>query len=263
MRKLLILFCLLFASSLSAQIWGRTYHSNYIAISRGDISGKTAVIRAGHNASIASSYETLWDGSTLYSYITNGQTLRIVGKSTDDDTSGTGALTMKITGLDSDYDIATETISLGGTDTVTTTEEFVRIWDCEIITAGTGGQNAGIVEVWNASISAADTLLATMTAGENRTNLPLFTVPDGYNFYLVGFDATQAVVKQTHLNIMARPLDEVFRPYYTSEIYTNSYSFIFPMIQIFEEKTDIELRAKTVGASGNMAVNFYGWYEEN
>ena len=267
MRKCIAIVITLMAVTVFGQysmsdLANRLHKNDYVEITKGEISGKTMVCRLGKTSVIGATAETVWDGSTIYTYLGYAQTLRVVGKSTDDDTLGTGALTMIIYGLDADYGLINETIQLGGTDSAKTTTEFLRVYHCEVLTAGSGGENAGIIEVYNTSC-LTDTLIATMVAGDNQTHMAIFTVPDGYNFYMTSFHGSQGVIKQTHTCVNAREYGKVFKHRDIAEIYLSPfiYEYILPMV--FPEKTDIEVRALTTGGGGSLAVRFCGWIEEN
>lgn len=263
MKRIFLILALLAAVSLSAQVTStqrrELYENNLTEIGIGNVTGKTAVRLYGSNASVGSSAELIWDNSAAYNYVTHGQTLRIVSGSANDDTSGTGALTMQITGLDSNYAAASETVGLGGTDTVTTTEKFARVFSATVLTAGSGGENAGAIEIYNES--ETDTLLAKIAAGENVTKMACYTVPSGYTMYVKAISATQPVDSVTTVSLFKRPTGATF--YAVDEFFLNKgrVEFEYPMLLKFNAKTDIELRAVTTNANGNVKVRLDGWYE--
>ena len=255
---ILLITAPLYGQSMS-RIIAEQYHNDFVAIAKGSITDKGKVIITGQNTDVGATAETLWDQSELYTYLQVAQTLRIVSKSADDDTSGTGALTVKLWGLDGDYAFLNETIGIGGADTVSTTNEFLRVWKAEVMTAGSGGVNADSIKIFNDS--ATDTLVALILPGQNITSMAMFTVPAGYKFYLIGFYSSQGIAKQSTVSIIAKPYGEVFKRYDTAELYLSVVQYEYPLPLVFDEKTDVEIRVVTVGASGNIAARFSGWYE--
>jgi len=265
MKKCIVIVITLMATTVFGQysasdLANRLHKNDYVEIVKGEISNKTIIRRLGRNTAVGTTAEVIWDGSTAYTYLGYAQTLRVVGKSTNDDTSGTGALTMKICGLDGDYALADETIQLAGTDSAKTTTEFLRVYNCQVMTAGSGGENAGIIEVYNTSC-LTDTLVAKVLAGDNRTHMAIFTVPDGYNYYMTGFHGSQGVVKQSHVCIIAREYGAVFKHVDIAEIYLSPFVYEYLLPLKFTGKTDIEVRAVTAGGGGSLAVMFHGWIE--
>lgn len=104
----------------------------------------------------------------------------VVSGSAEDDpmtavpAAGTGAWTMQVGGLVADGSLATEVVALNGAAAVTCVNAYLRLLPhlCRVLTAGTGGTNAGII-----SIKHASTTLLTIPAGEGRADGAFFTVP--------------------------------------------------------------------------------------
>lgn len=97
----------------------------YLAVAKGDFTGYSKVSKFGRNASVKSSgYETIWDGSNLYPWPTAAETLEVASSDNDDTSAGTGARTVEIQGLDSNWDPLTETVTMNGGTDVTTNNSF-------------------------------------------------------------------------------------------------------------------------------------------
>lgn len=100
----------------------------------------------------------------------------IVSASTDDDgdPAGTGAQTVQVVGLLAGGVLAAETATLNGTTAVTLANSYLRILEATVLTAGTGGTNAGAI-----SLKHSSTVIGTIPAGESRLNRAAYTVPAG------------------------------------------------------------------------------------
>lgn len=121
--------------------------------------------------------EDIWyEGGTL-SYLSSAETLNVVSASTDDTLAGTGARYILINGLDNDYNMVSETIVTNGTTNVETSNEYLRVYRCRVVGAGSGEKNAGKITF---TASSAGTVQAAISAGDSITKLSHFTIPAGY-----------------------------------------------------------------------------------
>jgi len=100
------------------------------AISEGDLLLHYPLLKFGTRMAVAANTQSLiWEGNTaLYTYMTTAQQLKISSSSAQDGVAGTGALTIKIFGLDADFNEIDEIITMNGVGVVTTTKSFIRIF---------------------------------------------------------------------------------------------------------------------------------------
>jgi len=263
MKKIILAIVLTFTVQTYGQsvqtMRSKQYNNDHTIIAQGNAAGKTKVGILGVNSKIGTSRETIWEYSRPYIYIDKGQTIRIVCKSANDDTSGTGARTMKIFGLDSLYAEQNETLTLSGTDTIETANKYVRVFRLRISTGGSTGLNAD--SIWAFNDSATDTCLALMLPEENRTQMALYTVPLGKTFYMTAFHGSQALIKQSHCAITKRPFGAVWSHVDIAEIYLSPFVYQYSIPEPFSAKTDIEVHGSTVGGDGSIAIRLVGWIE--
>ena len=73
--------------------------------------------------------------------------VEVASASTADTAAGTGARTIKVYGLDKDYNPQIETIVMNGQTPVVGTLNFIRVFAAYVATAGTGTVNAGNIHV--------------------------------------------------------------------------------------------------------------------
>jgi hypothetical protein len=154
----------------------------------GLISGVKVVHKFGLNADVDAA-EDVWATGGTWVPPTQARTMSTVSGSADDDGNpvGTGALTLTIEGLDSDYNEVSETITLNGVGAVVTTQTFIRVNRAYVVTAGSGGTNAGAITI---TASTDGTVQATIVAGNGQTTNAIYTVPNGYTALITGFDCS-------------------------------------------------------------------------
>jgi hypothetical protein len=129
----------------------------------------------GSNADVDSAAaEDAWAGGGVYPWPEAAAATTIVSASANDAAEGTGARTVQVVGLLASGVAVRETVMLTGTDAVTLVNAYLRILDARVLTAGSGGVNAGALSVKHAS-----TTIGVVPAGAGRLNGALYTVPGG------------------------------------------------------------------------------------
>src|SRR3990172_3768476 len=86
----------------------------------GNYGGISPLRLNGINGVVSSSYETVWDESTAYSFLAaNISAPTISSASAADAAAGTGARTVRVTGVNVDFESVTEIATMNGTTGVT------------------------------------------------------------------------------------------------------------------------------------------------
>ena len=244
-----------------------------LGVASGDLSPSyKQVFKFGQNASVGNSVETIWLEGGLYAYPPSATTMTVSSSDANDTSAGTGARTIQISGLDGDYNEISETIILNGQTPVTTSNSYLRVNRALVLTAGSGGVNAGIIYVGTGTVTSgvpANKYTTINGDGTNQTLQAFWTVPAGYTAYIYQTNistgtssATPAVLKTL---LVVRPFGGVFN---TKEVITISngnhlQDYSFP-IKI-EEKSDIEFRAESSSpsVSFNVSASLNIMYKQN
>ena len=113
--------------------------------------------------------------------------MKISSASTDDTSSGTGARTVFIEGVNGTGSLVTETVTLNGQTAVNTTKEYDAIERMSVLTVGSGGKNAGIIYAGTGVVTSGvpATIYSAIGAGENNSMVGHWTCPSGYVGYMV------------------------------------------------------------------------------
>jgi len=213
-----------------------------LQISRGLIRGAYSVNKFGYNASIGSSaFETVWDGSNLYTYIVTAGTAAVTSSNTAADNGGT----VTVYGLDNDYNLAQETLTIGAG---AGTQVFKRVFRAVLETANTGTENVGTVTVTVDSKSAA-----IISPARGQTLMTLYTIPAGKKGYLVQLDIGNS--KDLELEVALVFRNGASNVWQTKDFITKRGGFTEKEYKLpieIPEKYDIEVRAK---ASATAAVS--------
>lgn len=148
-------------------------------VARGMVKGVTGLSISGYNAAVSSTFVPLWEINGSYTYLPSAQVLCVWSDSASDTN-----VSILISGLDANYDPITETVVLtNGTTGVLTTKQFLRVNNAST----TGSVNAiGTVRIGSSdkSITAAG-----IVDGNGRSQMSIYTVPNGYTFYLTQVNA--------------------------------------------------------------------------
>lgn len=120
---------------------------------------------------------------------TTARTHDIVSTDANDDGSpaGTGAHTVEVQGLDTNWNPQTETVTLNGTTNVATANTYLRIFRMKVMACGSGGGNAGII---TATAQTDATVTAAIQAGNNQTLMAIYTVPNNMTAYITSYYAS-------------------------------------------------------------------------
>lgn len=127
-------------------------------------------------------HEDLWGGDGIIPEISTASLFDIVSSSANDAAAGTGARTVKVYGITGAGAISSETVTMNGTNVVSTVGTYVQIYHIEVLTVGSNASNFGTID---AQISTTDHI--RMTASYNRTHHGMRVVPTGYRALILDF----------------------------------------------------------------------------
>lgn len=231
-----------------------------LQVARGQVAYHTPQFKFGFNPDVDDSLETVWAEGGLYSYLSAATVLKISSSSANDTSAGTGARTVQLYGLDADYNEINETVTLNGQTAVNTTNEFLRINRIVVRSAGSGGQNAGVVYAGTGTVTSGvpANKYATVAAGDNQSLMALWTVPAGHTAYLLQKDLTVATSqnnKYATVHLVARPLGEVFQTKDKHVMDNNTLHQKYDIPLKFVEKTDLEVRCIGDSAGADIAIS--------
>jgi hypothetical protein len=237
-------------------------------IAEGKIPAHTPVYKFGNNETIGTTQESIWEESSLYPWDAIDAAPGIVTVSStsaqDTLTTGTGAWTIMIHGLDSvtGLDIS-ETINLTGQTAANSTLSYSRIFRAMCQSAGTGLANAGIIRIGTGTVTAGvpAVVWGHVAVGENQTLQCVWTVPTGFTFYMTQASFSVNGNKGGDGRIYARPPGLLFQIKDVFHLSGGGSPHTYTLPRPFIAGTDIDFRAAAGVAGTDVAANFEGWYE--
>jgi hypothetical protein len=209
----------------------------------------------GYNPSIGSgAFETIWETGNNYPYQSTAVTVDVVSDNGNDvHTTGSGARTLRIQGLDGNYDFAEQTVNLNGTSTVTTTQTFLRVFRMSVETAGSSGNNEGTI---TATYTGGSDVAATISEGNGQTLMALYTIPRNYTGYLLSMNISSGKDQEMEFKFIQR-INEgsngAFQTKQFLDVRGGQTTVIFNAINVIPEKSDIYVSGKASSTSSASA----------
>ena len=155
----------------------------YLEIRKGNVPGHSWIEKYGGNEDVDAA-EDIWREGGNWVPPTVAQLMTVVSNNAADTSAGTGARTIRIEGLDSNWDFQTEDVTLNGTTAVDTTNTWHRVFRAYVLTAGSGEVNAGYISV---EAKTDVTTQAGIDSGRGQTEQAIYTIPAGKTGYLVRY----------------------------------------------------------------------------
>lgn len=213
-----------------------------LGVQKGLVTNFSGVHKFGLNTAVGTSFETIWDGNNTYTYPSSAGTATVTSSDTASDNTGT----IEIQGLDSNYDLATETLTIGGSASTTS---FIRVFRAIMKTANTGTSNVGTI-----TVTVSSTTVAQIRPTYGQTLMAIYTIPRKYNGYILQLDIGSSKDLENEIRLITKEIDNgnVFntKSFITTRGGFMEKNYIVPVV--LTEKTDIELIAK---ASATSAVS--------
>lgn len=235
----------------------------YTDISGGKISGHTSIEVQGEADTLSNtSYDTIWNVGGLLTYLSAAEQLYIVSDNANDTSAGTGARTIKLYGLDTNWNEITETITMNGITPVLSVNSYLRLFKAEVETVGsdTSQTNIGNITIKN---NAQTITLSQISAGDGQTLNSFWTVPAGKTFNLLAFYASAMKGKNLSIRMYIRENGKAFKTIRNIAIKDGSFIHQKRLQIKIPEKTDIEYRgiAKEISGGGFVSAGFDGYTE--
>jgi hypothetical protein len=202
---------------------------------------------------------TIWDeNDTVYPWATidsNGVlTVSVVAPNNEGSARTThDGDSVEIQGLDSNYELQTETVTISGSS-ATTTNNFKRVFRAQFAAATGFNPNSERI-----LIQSGGTTVAKILEDLGQTLMAIYTIPAGYTGHLMRLDVTAQGTATGSFKLFARPGGVgSFQLKHVAEVngVGGPYQLEYPIPQSFTEKTDIDARMHTLSNNGRYTCTF-------
>jgi hypothetical protein len=222
------------------------------AMAGGYIKDGLVVQKFGANTDAGGTEELLWSQSGVYTWLADHDTIVVTGGA-EDDAGQTGALTVLVQGLDNNFDLQEETVTMAGAGGVTTTNKFRRVHRMKVMTAGSAGWNVGAIT-------------AAATGGGNVSHIPAtynqsvqanYTVPRNYNGWILRWYASSASNQtvDVYLRVREAPITSLFQVKHKIHIFRGYVDEKFETPILVDEMSDIYM-STIASASSDVSGGF-------
>ncbi len=230
-------------------------------IASSSLRGIDSEFKFGHNTAVGSTFETIWPEGGIYVYPSTASTMTLSSSNTNDYAGGSGVRSVRIFGLDTNYNEITEDITLHATDgllAVTTINTYLRVHRIYALTAGSNNGQVGKLYMGTGTVTiGVPAVIYGVTAiGHNQTTQTIYTVPAGKTAFITGISASGASGKDAEIHFMAKTPSAVFTTKYAAHIYQSPLNYYFNVPLRVEEKVDLEVRGSVPQTAGSIYTSF-------
>lgn len=226
-------------------------------IAQGKDPNNSSVYKFGRNGAVGSTEVLIWDGAGLFTLPTSAGTVTVTSDSGSDAfPAGIGARTVRVFGLDTDYNEVNEVVNIGGTSTAT----FLRVYRAWVETAGTItpliGGNVGTITITH---NGTTLTIAQILPKKGQTLMSIFTIPAGFTGLLWATDADSGEGKDAIVTLYTRDnliADTPFRAKIVLDVFQNSVDEKLKIPLSIPEKTDIVMSAVSSAAGTAISSSF-------
>ena len=244
-------------------------NSNGLSIAKGDVTGTTFIHKFGNalDFDVLDGFVTIWDGADdgladamVYTYSVTAD-IDSISSSINSDT-----VDIEIQGLDTDFVLTTQTVTLTGQTTATLSTPLIRIF--RMINVG-ATDLVGTVYCYinGATVVAGVATVATeiramITITHNQTLMAIYTIPAGKTGYMRDWYISAGGAKKTSLHevhVEFRPFGQVFQTKHIAGIAiagTSYFKHVYEEPEVLQEKTDVRMQVNTDEDAASISAGF-------
>jgi len=231
------------------------------AVTESDVLNSYLIDKSGSTETLGTSPATMvtvWDEGGLYPWTTfTGSGAHIFVASATDDPKMRG-VAITIEGLDSNYNLISEVVTMDASDTTTvqeTTTNFYRIVNAIV----TGTNTNSIPNDYDITFkygSSGGTTVAKILATYGATQSCTYTIPAGYQAFILSVNGSSGQQDEITTMIWKRPFNSAWSQVKTFKFISGSFDHNMRTPLVFNEKTDIEIRAYALVESSRIGTEF-------
>ena len=239
-----------------------------VQVARGNILNADVTHRFGM-ATVGTSFVPISDGLVYRTPQVGAATaLRIkAGGNANDTAAGSGARSVRLTGLNATGDVVSEVLATAGASaSAATSAQFIRLFDVNVVDSGTygtqaAGSHAGDIVIENAAGGTDWAVVPINGFPTANTSIASYTIPRGYTGFVEGISIAIEGAKIIDVLMLERggvldtaapyqPIKRVQEWIGIASIYNDT----FTMPVVFPELTDVGLLGKVSNGTAGIMV---------
>jgi len=211
------------------------------------------VHKFGMNEAVGSAEETVWSQGGLYPWaLFDSGAITVYARSTSTgDTSGV----LELQGLDENYNIQVDSISLAGQSLVPSAKQFTRVFRARF----RGESHAGALEVYATNAVNSANIVAHVPEAQSSSEVAIYTVPRNHIARLTSYTVSASKNVEAGIRLKSRLPGQSFTTESLAEVFQSSLVQEFPKGLQFKALTDLDFRcvnAATSGSNATVSVTF-------
>ena len=243
----------------------------FVDIAKGEVPDHVSVNKFGHNAAVAGTLEPIWDFSAPYVYLADDTFATMYISS--DDTLDQG-ITYEVSGIDSDYNASTVTVTTNGADgfvfvpltSGAADNEWWRIFRVRN-TSGIVAQGNIYISKDNTDVGGngipddTDDIQAMVVIANEQTLMAQWTCPVGNTGRLTHLYGGTSQIKATEIHLYVREFGGVFNIKFIMSVNAGVHEHFYDFPIPISAKADVRITALASGGGGEVSAGFDLWYE--
>jgi len=240
---------------------GQLHSADFLLeVNKGNVSGHSLIHKFGNNKSFSTTIQDVWAQTGTLTHLQAAETMNVISSDTVNDIStGSNARVITLEGLDANFNVVTEDVTLLAT-AVTTTQSFIRVYRMYVKAVGTYGvANVGAI---TATATTAATVQNNIAIGDGQSGTTHYTIPTGFTGYLIRVSASVDASKTAnfHWN-MRENADDVTVPFSPKRILHHWEGIITTDLRllanhVFAAKTDIWVSGDMTSVTGEVDFDY-------
>ena len=226
-----------------------------IEVSKGNVPGHSLVAIAGIDENVGTTEYVIWTEDGEFLFPASALLMNVSSGSVVDNPGGIGMFNVTVIGLDANYVVISETITLDGQTPVPTTLAYFRVNRLRGGAAGSSEFNVGNIYIGTGSPTDGVPVVTynVIDAEQGDSTAATYTVPDGRSALLVqlvfGTDSSKII----EYSLRSRCLDcgdNAWAVDYHSHFKEEHQDYVLPLPFPYPEHTDIKFQARnSVGSA--------------
>lgn len=214
------------------------------AVNVGLVPGHSLIRKYGTNNAISTTTQDIWGPTGTLQWLINAENMSVVSSdTTNDNSTGSGARTIEIFGLNNNFRQIKETLTLDVAP-VLTINRYVRVFRVKVATTGTyGGKNSGDITL---TANVSGTVQAGILTGDSQTIQTHYTIESGHTGFIKNIRASMDTGKEISLKLHVRNGADIVAAPYKPDTHKHHWDGVTVPIKekyeaghVLEEKSDI------------------------